>query len=75
MTVPAGTEVEEECLGDGTGQKAFNAAITAIRITSSSVGTEPTVLPHHIVPRPAEKLDPSAARRRADAVTSPYRAT
>ena len=50
MTVPAGTEVEEDCFGDGTGQDAFNAAITAIRITSSSVGTEPTVLPHHIVP-------------------------
>jgi hypothetical protein len=50
VTVPAGTEVEEECLGDGTGQEAFNAAITAIRITSSSMGTVPTALPHHIMP-------------------------
>ncbi len=51
VTVPAGTVVEEECLGDGTGQKAFNAAITAIRITSSSMGTVPTTaLPHHIMP-------------------------
>jgi hypothetical protein len=50
VTVSSGTVVEEQCLGDGTGQDVFNAAITAIRINSSSVGTVPSLLPRHIVP-------------------------
>lgn len=50
VTVPNKTVVQEQCLGDGTGQSVYNAAITAIRITASSVGTTPTVLPRHIVP-------------------------
>lgn len=34
----------------GTNQLAYDAAIMAIRISSSSQGTEPTLLPHHVVP-------------------------
>jgi hypothetical protein len=50
VTVTSRTVVEEECLGDGTGQDVYDAAITAIRINSSSEGTVPTALPRHIVP-------------------------
>ena len=49
VTVPAGTEWKRDVSATAP-VSAFNAAITAIRINSSSVGTEPTVLPHHIVP-------------------------
>jgi hypothetical protein len=41
-TVPAGTVLSEECYGAGGGQSVYNAGITAIRISSNSVGTVPT---------------------------------
>ena len=50
MTVPAHTVLTEVCYAYGTGQKAYDAAIMAIRITSSSAGTVPTQLPRHIIP-------------------------
>jgi hypothetical protein len=49
-TAPAGTVLSESCVGDGAGQYAFNAAVTAIRINSNSVGTMPTARRYHIVP-------------------------
>jgi hypothetical protein len=49
-TVPANTVLSESCAGDGTGQYAFNAAVTAIRINSNSMGTAPTARRNHIVP-------------------------
>jgi hypothetical protein len=52
VTVPAKTVLSEECVGDGTGQYVYNAAITAIRITDGSPGTGPAGLPHHVVPGP-----------------------
>ena len=42
VTVAANTVIEEDCLGDGTGQSVYNAAITAIRVAASSAGTRPT---------------------------------
>jgi hypothetical protein len=50
VTVPAHTVLTEVCFAYGTGQKAYDAAIMAIRITSSSAGTVPTQLPRHIIP-------------------------
>ncbi|HEX4090043.1 MAG TPA: hypothetical protein VHZ33_15130 [Trebonia sp.] len=50
VTVGAGTALSEVCYAYGTNQKAYDAAIIAIRINASSLGTEPTALPHHIVP-------------------------
>ena len=50
VTVAAKTAVKEQCLGDGSGQYVYNAAITAIRITASSIGTRPIPLPRPIVP-------------------------
>jgi hypothetical protein len=50
VTVPANTVLTEVCYAYGTNQQAYDAAIMAIRITSSSAGTEPTPLPHRIVP-------------------------
>jgi len=49
-TVPAGTVLSEECEGLGTGQSVYDAAITAIRVNSNSVGTVPTERRIHIVP-------------------------
>jgi hypothetical protein len=49
-TVPANTVLTETCYGESSDQYAYDAAIMAIRITASSAGTEPTVLPHRIVP-------------------------
>jgi hypothetical protein len=49
-TVPAGTVLSESCAGDGISQYAYNAAITAIRINSNSVGTTPTTRRNRIVP-------------------------
>jgi hypothetical protein len=43
-TVTAGTVLTEDCFGVGTGQSVYNAAITAIRISSNSAGTVPTVV-------------------------------
>jgi hypothetical protein len=63
-TVPAGTVLSESCAGDGAGQYAYNAAITAIRINSSSVGTAPTADRNHTVPG-LQKGRPSSARSRA----------
>jgi len=48
--VPANTVLTETCYGESGDQYAYNAAIMAIRITSSSTGTVPTALPPHIVP-------------------------
>ncbi|HEY5018666.1 MAG TPA: hypothetical protein VII59_18005 [Streptosporangiaceae bacterium] len=50
VTVPANTVLTEVCYAYGTNQLAYDAAIIAIRITSSSTGTVPTQLPRHIVP-------------------------
>ena len=50
VTVPANTVLSEVCYAFGTNQLAYDAAIMAIRISSSSQGTEPTLLPHHVVP-------------------------
>jgi hypothetical protein len=50
VTVPGNTVLAEVCYAYGTNQDAYDAAITAIRITSSSAGTAPTQLPRHIVP-------------------------
>ena len=50
VTVPANTVLTEVCYAYGTNQVAYDAAIMAIRITASSLGTEPTLLPRHIVP-------------------------
>lgn len=48
--VPANAVLTETCYGESSDQYAYDAAIMAIRITSSSVGTVPTLLPHHILP-------------------------
>jgi hypothetical protein len=40
----------EVCYAYGTNQQAYDAAIMATRIASSSAGTTPTLLPHHIIP-------------------------
>jgi hypothetical protein len=48
-TVPANTVLTETCYAETGGQYAYNAAIMAIRIASSSAGTVPTALPPHIV--------------------------
>jgi hypothetical protein len=50
VTVPANTVLTEVCYADGINQEAYDAAIMAIRMTSSSAGTEPTLLPRHIAP-------------------------
>jgi hypothetical protein len=50
VTVAANTVLTEVCYAYGTHQLAYDAAIMAIRITSSSPGTVPTRLPRHIVP-------------------------
>ena len=50
VTVPAGTVLAEACYGETAGDSVYNASITAIRVSASSVGTRPTLLPHHIVP-------------------------
>jgi hypothetical protein len=50
VTVPANTILTEVCYADGVNQEAYNAAIMAIRITSSRAGTDPTLLPRHLVP-------------------------
>lgn len=50
VTVPANTALTEICFAFGSHQVAFDAAIMAIRITASSVGTGATQPPHHIVP-------------------------
>jgi hypothetical protein len=49
-TVPANAVLTETCYAESSHQYAYNAAIMAIRITSSSAGTVPTTLPHRIVP-------------------------
>jgi hypothetical protein len=49
-TVPGNTVLTETCYGESSDQYAYDAAIMAIRITSSSAGTMPTALPHRIVP-------------------------
>jgi hypothetical protein len=49
-TVPANAVLTETCYGESSGQYAYDAAIMAIRITSSSAGTVPTAVAHHIVP-------------------------
>src|ERR1700722_19711621 len=49
VTVPANTILTEGCYAYGTGQFAYDAAITAIRINSSSTGTVPSLLPPGIV--------------------------
>jgi hypothetical protein len=49
-TVSAGTVLSERCEGLGTGQSVYDAAITAIRISSNSEGTQPTARRIHIVP-------------------------
>ena len=48
-TVPGNTVLTETCYAETGGQYAYNAAIMAIRITSSSAGTVPTALPPRIV--------------------------
>jgi hypothetical protein len=53
VTVPASTVIKEDCLGDGTGQSVYNAAITAIRVASSSAGTRPTLSDRPVRPSPA----------------------
>jgi hypothetical protein len=46
VTVPANARLSEQCYGSGTAQFAYDAAIIAIRIDSSSTGTVPaSVLP------------------------------
>ena len=50
VTVAANTVLSEVCYAFGTHQLAYDAAIMAIRISSSSQGTGPTLLPHHVVP-------------------------
>ena len=50
VTVPANTVLTEVCYAYGSNQQAYDASIMAIRISSSSLGTEPTLLPRHIVP-------------------------
>ena len=50
VTVTANTVLTEVCYAYGTNQQAYDAAIMATRIASSSAGTTPTLLPHHIIP-------------------------
>jgi len=49
-TVTAGTVLSEDCYETGTAETVYNAAITAIRISSNSAGTVPTAKRGPIVP-------------------------
>jgi hypothetical protein len=62
-TVPPGTVLAESCVGDGTGQYVYNAAIMAIRINSNRLGTMPTARNHIVpfLPRRAPVIGPRRA--------------
>lgn len=56
-TVPGNTVFTESCYGEGSKQYAYNAAITAIRIESSTAGTAQAVVPQHLLPRRAPRRE------------------
>ena len=55
-TVPANGVMTESCYGEGTSQFYYDAAITAMRISSSSMGTEPSIVPQHVLETPPSSI-------------------